>query len=217
MKKLLLLSIMLMTASCFGGGGDYNAKPFTPAKYKGASSRPAAVSAEPEKYVFDKDHTTILFYINHLGFSDKIGRFDDYDGYFVLDRANPEKSFVDVTVRPRGINTGSKALDREVQKDGWFNTAKYPTVHFKSTQVKLTGDNTADVTGYLTMLGQEKPVTMRVVFNRSGTHPVNKQQVAGFRADLNIKRTEWGMNNFVPMVGEYVRIQVQAEGYRQKQ
>lgn len=177
-----------------------------------------AVSAEakPARYDLDKAHTGIFFFVNHLGFSDKIGQFRDYDGYFLFDKDNPKEGVVEVVIRPKGIDTGSKELDEELQKDKWFNTAKYPEIKFKSTRVEVTGENKADVTGWLTMLGVEKPMTLKVSFNREGKHPVNEKHVAGFSAKAVIYRSAFGMDNFVPMVGDEVRVLIEAEGFKQE-
>jgi polyisoprenoid-binding protein YceI len=168
--------------------------------------------AAPVKYALDKEHTTILFYVNHLGFSDKIGRFGDYDGTFIFDKEKPTNSSVDVVLRPAGIDTFSPELNTEIQNDKWFNTAKYPEIHFKSTKIKVTGDNKADITGWLTFMGQEKPATLKVTFNKDGVHPVSKKNVAGFSADTTINRSQFGMNNYVPMVGENVKLHMEVEG-----
>lgn len=176
----------------------------------------AAADAKPARYNLDKAHTGIFFFVNHLGFSDKIGQFRDYDGYFLFDKENPEEGMVEVVIRPKGIDTGSKELDEELQKDKWFNTAKYPEMKFKSTRIEVTGDNKADVTGWLSMLGVEKPVTLKVTFNRQGKHPVNDKEVAGFSAKTVIYRSAFGMDNFVPMVGDEVRVMIETEGFRQE-
>lgn len=168
--------------------------------------------AAPVKYTFDKEHTTILFYVNHLGFSDKIGRFTDYDGSFVFDKEKPESSSVDITLKPSGIDTFVPALNEELQNDKWFNSTKYPEIHFKSTKIKVTGDKKADIIGLLTFMGQEKPATLKVTFNKDGVHPVSKKNVAGFSADTTINRSQFGMNNYVPMVGENVKLHIEVEG-----
>jgi polyisoprenoid-binding protein YceI len=168
--------------------------------------------AAPVKYNFDKDHTTILFYVNHLGFDDKVGRFGDYDGYFMFDKEKPENSSVDITLKPAGIDTFVPALNTEIQGEKWFNTAKYPEIHFKSTKIKVTGDKKADIIGWLSFLGKEKAVTMHVKFNKDGVHPMTKKNVAGFSADTTINRSQFGMNNGVPFVGEDVRLHIEVEG-----
>src|SRR5688572_25468705 len=114
-----------------------------------------------EKYVLDKEHTSVLFFVSHLGFSEMVGKFTEYDGYFTFSEEKPEESTVDVTLRPVGIETSSKELDKHLQQDKWFNTAHYPEARFVSTSVKVTGEKTADVMGHLTLLGVTKPVTLK--------------------------------------------------------
>ncbi len=165
-----------------------------------------------DKYVFDKEHTNILFYVNHLGFSEMVGMFRDYDGYFMFDEKKPEESKVEITLRPSGIRTSSEKLDEHLQAADWFNTEKYPTITFKSSKVEVTGKNTADVTGWLNMLGQEKAVVMHVKLNGTGLHPMSKKQVAGFTGEATLQRSAWGMKNGIPMVGDEVRLYFSTEG-----
>jgi polyisoprenoid-binding protein YceI len=173
--------------------------------------------AEAQRYRFDKDHTTILFFVNHLGFSDKIGRFTDYEGTLLLDEDFPEKSSVQVTLRPKGIDTDSHALNDLLQGKSWFNTQAYPTITFRSTQIKQQeGDkDKAEVSGWMTMLGKEKFVTLTVTFNKSGVHPITKAYIAGFSADAVINRSDFGMINSVPFVGEDVRLHIESEFLRE--
>ncbi len=171
---------------------------------------------EPARYKFDKDHTTILFFINHLGYSDKIGRFNDYEGYFLFDEKNPESSKTEVTIKTTSIDTGSKVLDAKLQEKDWFNTAEFPDIKFRSTQVNVTGTNKADVVGWLTMLGVEKPVTLHATFNKAAEMPMVKHYVAGFSADGIVKRSDFGMISGVPFVEENVRVHIEMEGIREE-
>jgi len=172
----------------------------------------ASVSAQAaDSYTIDKSHTNILFFINHLGFSDMIGRFDDYDATLVIDEQNPEKSSVDVVIRPTGINTPSAELNKHLQAADWFNTAKFPDIHFASRSVVKTGENTADVTGDLTMLGVTKPVTLKVKLNKADYFQMADAWIAGFYTEVSIKRSDFGMTNYVPMVGDDVKIIISTE------
>ncbi len=175
------------------------------------SSSPIAVSAA-DKYEFDKAHTNILFYVNHLGFSDMVGHFTDYDGYFTFDEKKPQESTVEVTLKPAGIKTSSDKLDSKLQGEDFFKTSQFPEIKFVSNNIKVTGDNSGEASGTLTMLGVSKPLILSVHFNKAGYHPITNQYVAGFTASATIKRSEFGMNSYLPMVGDDVRIEVQAEG-----
>src|SRR5262245_60139302 len=111
-----------------------------------------------DHYEFDKSHTHIGFYVSHMGFSEMMGIFSSYDGSFQFDPAAPEKSVTDVTLHPSGIHTSSELLDKHLQGEKWFNSAKYPDIRFVSSSVKITGEHDGDVTGNVTMLGVTKPV-----------------------------------------------------------
>jgi len=64
----------------------------------------APAKAQIEIYEFDKAHTQILFFVNHLGFSNSQGEFHDYDGSFQFNRADPEKSKVEVVIKTNSID-----------------------------------------------------------------------------------------------------------------
>lgn len=166
------------------------------------------------EYHFDKEHTTILFFVDHLGFSDKVGRFTDYDGTLSFDEDHPEQGSIKVTLHPAGIRTDSEKLDEVLQSKDWFNTKEYPDITFESTSIDKTGDNKADISGWMSMLGQRHYVTFHTTFNKAGTHPVTGQYVSGFSATGDIKRSQFGMNNQVPMVGDEVEVRIEAEFIR---
>lgn len=176
-----------------------------------AISLPAPAFAA-DKYEFDKSHTRILFYINHLGFSDMVGEFTDYDGYFTFDENKPEDSSIDITLKPSGIRTSSKELDEKLQGEKFFKSDQFPTIKFVSNKVKKTGEKTGEVEGIVTMLGVSKPTTLTVHFNKADYHPYTNNFVAGFSASSTIKRSEFGMKEYLPMIGDEVRIEVQTEG-----
>lgn len=165
-----------------------------------------------DRYEFDKSHTRILFYVNHLGFSDMIGEFTDYDGYFTFDPKNPNDSSVDVTIKPTGIRTSSSDLDKKLQDDEFFKSEEFPTIRFIGKGVKVTGKNTGEIHGDLTMLGITKPAFITVHFNKADYHPLTKDFVAGFSASAKVNRSEFGMTSYIPMVGDEVRLEVQTEG-----
>lgn len=165
-----------------------------------------------DKYEFDKAHTNILFFVSHLGFSEMVGLFTDYDGSFTFDPKNPEDSSIDITLKPSGIRTSSAKLDSELQGEKFFNTEKFPTITFVSKKVNITGSNTGEVEGVATMLGVSKPVTLSVKLNKADYHPMTRDFVAGFTATATLKRSDFGMTAYLPMVGDDIRIEVYTEG-----
>ncbi len=165
-----------------------------------------------DHYALDKEHTNILFHINHLGFSEMVGLMTSYDGSFRFDPRHPKDSKVDVTISPAGIHTSSKKLDEVLQGTQWFNTAKFPTIHFVSAAIKVTDDHDGDVTGNLTLLGVTKPVVLHVHFNKADFFPMTGEFKAGFSATATLKRSDFGMTSYLNMIGDKVRIEIQTEG-----
>ena len=165
-----------------------------------------------DKYEFDKSHTRILFYVNHLGFSNMVGEFTDYDGYFTFDPQKPEDSSVEVTIKPTGIRTSSRELDEKLQGEKFFKSEQFPTIKFVSNKIKVEGEKTGEIGGVVTMLGVSKPATLTVQFNKADYHPFTQDFVAGFSASATLKRSEFGMKEYLPMIGDEVRIEVQTEG-----
>ena len=167
-----------------------------------------------DTYVFDKLHSTIGFQIRHL-FSKVPGRFGDFSGQIQLDEANPEQSSVEVTIETASIDTGVKMRDDDLRSPKFFDVKKFPEITFKSTAVKKTGENTADVTGNLTMHGVTKEVILKVELLGKGAGPKNST-VSGWDASTALKRSDYGLtwNQVIEgtqMVGDDVQIELHIE------
>lgn len=175
---------------------------------------PQHAFAAAEKYTFDKAHTQILFFVSHLGFAMSQGEFHDYDGHFMFDRENPENSSIDVTIKTASIDMDHEKWDESMKSKKFFDVENFPDMTFKSTGIEVTGENTANITGDLTILGQTNPVTLAVTHNKSGTNPFSGKFTAGLSATANIKRSEWSMEYGLPGVGDDVEIRLEVEGFR---
>ena len=172
-------------------------------------------SAEQERYLFDKAHTNILFFVNHLGFSMMKGKFHEYEGEFIFDREDPTRSTVEVNIATASVDTDHDGLNDHLRTADFFDSATHPTMSFKSTAIEQTGGNTALITGDFTMLGVTRPVTLDVTFNKADVHPVNENYVAGFSGGTTIKRSDYGMTYLVPAIGDEVKVMLEVEGIRQ--
>jgi len=169
-----------------------------------------AVIAAPEKYVFDKGHTNIMWFASHFGFSYSMGQFDDYEGTVILDEEAPENSSIDVTIKADSVTTGQPEFDDHLRAQDFLDVANHPTIHFKSLKVVPKGED-AVVHGNLTLLGKTKLVTMNVSKNRIGINPYNKKKTAGFSGKLKFNRSDWGMNYGTPGISDKVVIRIETE------
>ena len=175
----------------------------------------ALPAAAADRYVFDKAHTQILFFVDHLGFSRSQGEFLDYDGEFRFDPADWSAGSVQLAIRTHSVDMDDYEWNQHLRGQDFFRVNEYPEMSFNSLRVESSGENQGRIHGELTLLGVTRPVTLEVRFNKAGVHPINKKYVAGFSAKTRIKRSEFGMNYGLPMVGDEVEVVLEIEGFRQ--
>lgn len=160
-------------------------------------------------YDLDKPHTQVLFSVDHLGYTHSHGSFLNTKGSFRFDRAHPENSTVEATIQTDSLEMGDPVWNTHTKE--FFHTDKFPTMTFKSTSIKVTGENTGDITGDLTLLGVTKPVVLHTVFNKADKSVFGKY-VAGFTATGSLNRSDFGMKDGIPMVSDKVDFTIEAQG-----
>ena len=161
-------------------------------------------------YALDSNHTLVRFSVVHFGISDFFGTLPGASGTLSVDPRNVASAKLDVSVPVATVSTTNKVLDAELVGDEWFDAAKFPTMRFVSTKVVKTGKNTADVAGNLTLHGVTKPVTLKATFKAGAVNPMNKAYTLGFNATGVIKRTEFGVSKYAPMVSDDTAIAIAA-------
>jgi polyisoprenoid-binding protein YceI len=179
-----------------------------------ADTRPAAVQAG--NYALDHSHTLVRFTVDHFGISEFFGTFPGATGTLSLDPKNVAAAKLDVSVPVATVSTTNATLDGELVGAEWFDAAKYPTMRFVSTKVVKTGVNTADVTGNLTLHGVTKAVTLKAKFKAGAVNPMNKTYTLGFNATGTIKRTQFGVTKYAPLVSDDTQIAITAAFEKQK-
>ena len=174
---------------------------------------PAAANtpkAQSGRYKLESSHARVLFSVSHAGLSTWYGEFPGATGTLDLNASDPARSSLAVTVKTADITTTSTVLDDELKGAKWFDAARYPTISFKSRRVANTGANDADVFGDLTMHGITKPVTLHARFNKAGINPFAKTYTVGFEVSGTIKRSDYGVSEDVPLVGDEVTLIISA-------
>lgn len=190
--------------------------PAAPAKAEAAKAEAPSVStdiatAPAGEYVLEKNHASIAFKVRHMGFADYLMRFNDFDATIKLDPAAPEKSSVSATISPASLDANNAKLTEHVSGKDFFNVATFPTVTFASTKIEKTGANTGKIMGNLTLLGVVKPVVLDATFIGGGKHMMFQKHDIGFKATTTIKRSDFGMNYGLGMVGDDVAVEINAE------
>ncbi len=215
MTKLLMTGLLVAA----GMAGAAHAADTKATAAKPAAEKPAAYAGPTldyktiaaGTYELDKTHAGVTWRIDHLGFSNFIGRFEDLSGTATVNPADLSKSGVVFTIKADSVDTNVDALDDHIEKADILDTDKYPNITFTSTKVEVTGKNakgkdTGKIYGMLSLKGVTKPVVMDVVFNGHGVSPFGGAERIGFDGSFTIKRSDFGVNALLPMVGDNVEV-----------
>ncbi|WP_284053246.1 YceI family protein [Stakelama marina] len=171
----------------------------TPDHLSGAGQ---ASDVTPGTYLVEPNHTQVAFSVSHMGITPFAGTFSEARGSMTLDPADLSKTQLDVTIPIASVQTTSAKLDGELKSADWFDAAKYPEAKFHATDVQRTGDDTARITGNLTLHGVTQPITIGAKFFGTAPNPLNKKVGIGFLGRAVIKRSDFGIDKYVPLVSD---------------
>jgi polyisoprenoid-binding protein YceI len=170
------------------------------------------------EYKVDLSHASIVWKVSHLGLSNYVARFTEFDATIDYSTSDIEKSQVTANINPMSIqtaypNAAEKDFDSVLATEkGWFNAKIFTSINFVSTSIDMTTEKTAVMKGNLTFLGVTKEVLLDVVFNGAMLkQPFSGKPTTGFSATTSIERSEFGMSKYVPNIGNKVEIMIEGE------
>lgn len=172
-------------------------------------------------YASDPTHTSLFWSVNHFGLSNYTARINGVDATVELDADDLSQSSLTATIDMAGVDTDhpfpeNTDFNAELRGANWLNTDAFPQATFTSTAIMVTGDDTAEITGDLTFLGQTLPVTLETkLIGLLEDHPFTDGAAFGIAATGTFDRTDFGFSTFVPNVGAEVTIQINAEFLQQ--
>lgn len=158
-----------------------------------------------DTYTIDPVHSSISFMISHVGISNIHGRFNAFSGKITIDQADPAKSSFALSIPIKSIDTNNIKRDEHLRAPDYFNAKQFPIMSFQSTNVKAV-DGGYEVTGDLTLHGVTKPVTFTL---RGGDKVVEfpkKTMRIGFVSMLSIRRSDFGVNAELKLLGDEIPI-----------
>lgn len=167
--------------------------------------------AAPEKYVLDPSHSQVMFSYDHLGFSTTYNLFAGFDGEIMFDQDEPTNSSVTVSIPVMSLFTGWEKRFEHIMSDDFFGAAEGDMITFTSTGIEVTGDDTAIITGDLTINGETKSVDLDAKLNKSGDHPMAGKPWAGFDATTTISRSDYGLGKFAPNISDQLDVHISVE------
>ncbi|WP_269421407.1 YceI family protein [Kiloniella laminariae] len=165
-------------------------------------------------YRLDPDHASLVFSLDHLGFSEYVGRFNVLDASLDFDPEKPLTTRLSAEVDIAGLDVNNPVFAEELKGPSWFDAATYPAAYLESTEIILTGDNSARLHADLTLKGITRPVTFDVTFNGGANNLLSGKYTLGFSAEGTIRRSDFGISYLVPAIGDEVKLQISAEFLR---
>jgi polyisoprenoid-binding protein YceI len=160
----------------------------------------------------DPSHTAVLFSWNHRGLSHPVARLEKLAGAVILDQTDLTKSSVTVTMPLEGLRTGSIELDRRLLGKDFFDVARYPVLSFKSTRVEIAGDGShLRISGDLSVHGVTRAVMLDAHINKIIHASAADKPAAGFDAQASLRRSDFGLGRYVPMVSDEITVHMTLE------
>lgn len=171
------------------------------------------VFAQERQYDLDPEHTTVGFLVSHIGYAKTLGVFTEVEGEFTFDPEALTLSSGEVRVQTASVETFNDARDNHVRSADFLDAGAHPTMTFRLTEARATGESTGVLIGDLTLRGQTHPIELDVTLNRIADYPFgHERETVGISARGTIDRSTWGMTYGVPaMVGDAVELIIEAE------
>ncbi|MEM1409972.1 MAG: YceI family protein [Pseudomonadota bacterium] len=179
-----------------------------------STSIASQANADAVSYAIDPSHSQAIFSYNHLGMSTTYGMFSGWEGEILFDEDAPEASSVTVSIPTLAMFTGWEARDDHFNSGDFLGTSEDDMVTFTSTSIEVTGDNTAMITGDLTINGTTNEVTLETTMNFNGAHPspnAGGAAALGFTGTTQILRSDFGAGAFAPFVSDEVEVTIEIE------
>ena len=146
----------------------------------------AASSAYAVEYSsIDASKSKITFTSKLMG-SKISGSFGKFSGKVLFNSDEPEKAKANLIIEISSFNAGGEELQEEAKGKDWFSTKLFPTASYVTDSVKITGPNSLDAHGTLTIKGKAVPLLISVKYQ-----PQGKQMV--FDANFQVLRLDFGL------------------------
>jgi polyisoprenoid-binding protein YceI len=195
-----------------------------PAEAAGEPSRTAALAPDVPAgdYKMDPAHSSLIFRVDHMGFSKYTLRFRRFDAQLRFDPGNLTATQLTATVDPRSIETDfpdpKYNFNAELAGPQWLDAAKFPEIALRTIRVEDLGNQAMRVHAELTMRGVTRPIVLDATYNGGYVgHPMDPHARVGFSARGVLRRSEFGIAGGIPPaggnmgVGDQVAVAIESE------
>ncbi len=171
-------------------------------------------SVAPGIYAIDPRHCSVIFSVDHLGFSQFTMRFDRVSGRLVWPPEGIAHARVLARVDTASIDTNDAALDAELRGPSMLDSARRAHIDWNASGWRPTGRDRGDLPGVLTLGRSRAPLVLRVRFNGYGIDAVTGAPTLGFSARGTFSRAQLGLRAWPGFIGDTVHVRIEAEFVR---
>jgi polyisoprenoid-binding protein YceI len=141
----------------------------------------------------DPAHSVAEFKVKHMMISNVKGHFAKVSGTLSRDEFDVTNSRVEALIDASSIGTRDDQRDAHLKSADFLHVEKFPSLSFKSTRIRATGDGELAVEGDLSIRG----VTRKVTFHVEGPTAPAKDPWGNTRvavsATTKINRKDFGL------------------------
>ena len=145
-------------------------------------------------YITDSAHTSIGFNVKYLMITDVYGQFKTYDAKVEIDETTKELIGVEANIKVASLTTENTKRDGHLKSPDFFDVTKFPSITFKSKEVKKLAENKYEMIGDLTIKGITKTITLKGEY--TGFIDAGKMggKRIGYTAEATINRQDFDVN-----------------------
>lgn len=144
------------------------------------------------KWVFDAPHTSIQFAATHMGISEVNGKFKDFSGTILSDKADFTDAEINIIIKANSIDTDNDKRDDHLKSEDFLYVENYPEIKFQSSSLEQTEGKAYKMKGELTIRGVTHKVSLDVEYY--GTVEAMGETRAGFKVTGTINRFDYDVD-----------------------
>lgn len=172
------------------------------------------VHAATKAYQIDPVHSSVVFNVDHNGFSRAFGRLRITSGTLLFDPDNWAASSVNATIDLGSVDMGDADWDKAVRGSSLLDADRQHNASFTSESVEKRGDDEGVLHGKLTLRGTTLPLDIPFRVNRVGKTIYGLHTIAGFSGNVVLDRTAFGMTSNTGSIGTQVSVWLEIEAIR---